>query len=106
MKTIHLKGRNVTIRLTNRMQDALLCLISTPNRTLWMDCDVAKALERMGLASIMGVRGLDTDKAYKVRLGGDGKMLCWNYGLVSDWQYEERMACDAARRINAEVPQF
>jgi hypothetical protein len=98
-------GKTLNLRLTSRMHDALNCLMNTWGRTLWMDCDVAKSLERTGLGMIWGVRGLDKDELYKVRLTRDAEALCWQH-LLNEWQRKDLMASDSAARINAQRCEF
>jgi len=93
MATIILKDGS---HLTPAMDSAMLCLMSTPSRTLWIGSKLAHGLVGMDLA----VELEKTETRTKVRMTRHGEQQAW-LCRVHEWQSAEKMSDKAAREIGA-----
>lgn len=84
--------------INQKTDDAMLCLMNTPTRTLWIDLKVAKSLVALELATELD----RTETRLKVRLNSRAESMCW-MSRVSEWQYKGRIASKIAPGIGAHL---
>lgn len=94
MKMIILKDGT---HINQKTDDALLCLMNTPTRTLWINAKVAQSLVALELATELD----RTETRLKVRLNSHGERMGW--GRCGDWQHAERIAIKIAPSIGAHL---